>query len=128
MAGSNVGQIEPQDACDGSSRRLRRARAKPSATATTTGTASRAPTAEREVDRMLREWRAEADATRDWPTGSATASRRSAISHARSVGRRAKQCSPMSRALGEEIEKADHDGSKRLDKRQAPRFQRGSPA
>jgi hypothetical protein len=92
------------------------------------GNGEQGPKAEREVDRMLREWRAEADATRDWPTGSATASRRSAISHARSVERRAKQCSPMSRALGEEIEKADHDGSKRLDKRQAPRFQRGSPA
>ena len=46
-----------------------------------------APTAEREVDRMLREWRAEADATRDWPTRAATASRCSAISHARSAGR-----------------------------------------
>ena len=66
--------------------------------------------------------------TRDWPTRSATASRCSAISHARSAGRRAKPCSPMSRALGEETEKADHDGSKRLDKRQAPPFQRGSPA
>jgi hypothetical protein len=57
--------------------------------------------------------------TRDWPTRSATASRRSAISHARSAWRRAKPCSPMSRALGEETEKADHDRSKRLDKRQA---------
>jgi hypothetical protein len=28
--------------------------------------------------------------------------------------------------LGEETEKADHDGSKRLDKRQAPPFQSGS--
>jgi hypothetical protein len=92
-----------------SSRRSRRARAKPSATATTTGAASRAPTAEREVDRMLREWRAEADATRDWLTRLATASRRS-------------------RALGEETEKADHDGSKRLDKREASPFQSGSPA
>jgi hypothetical protein len=79
-----------------SSRRSRRARAKPSATATTTGTASRPP--RREVDRMFREWRAEADATRDWPTCSATASRCSAISHARSARRRAKPCSPMSRA------------------------------
>ena len=34
----------------------------------------------------------------------------------------------MVRTSGEETEKADHDGSKRLDKRQAPRFQRGSPA
>jgi hypothetical protein len=58
----------------------------------------------------------------------ATASRCSAISRARSVGRRAKPCSPMSRALGEETEKADHDGSKRLDKREALPFQRGSPA
>ena len=58
---------------------------------------------------------------------SATASRCSAISHGRSAGRQAKPCSPMSRALGEESEKADHDGSKRLDKRQAPPFQRGSP-
>jgi hypothetical protein len=34
----------------------------------------------------------------------------------------------MSRAFGEETEKADHEGSKRLDQREAPRFQRGSPA
>ena len=60
--------------------------------------------------------------TRDWPTRSAQASRCSAISHARSAGRRAKPCSPMSRALGEETERADHDRSKRLDKRQAPPF------
>ena len=66
--------------------------------------------------------------TRDWPTRSAQASRCSAISHARSAGRRAKPCSPMSRALGEETEKADHDWSKRLDKREAPPFQSGSPA
>jgi hypothetical protein len=46
--------------------------------------------------------------TRDWPTRSAPASRCAAISHARSAGRRAKPCSPMSRALGEESEKADH--------------------
>ena len=65
--------------------------------------------------------------TRDWPTRSAQASRCSAISHARSAGRRARPCSPMARALGEETEKADHDGSKRLDKREAPPFQRGSP-
>jgi hypothetical protein len=65
--------------------------------------------------------------TRDWPTRSATASRCSAILLARSAGRRAKPCSPMSRALREETEKADHDGSKRLDKREAPPFQRGSP-
>jgi hypothetical protein len=85
------------------------------------GNGEQASTAERELDRMLREWRAEADATRDWPTRSATASWRSAISHARSAGRRAKPCSPMSRALGEETEKADHDGSKRLDKRRPSR-------
>jgi hypothetical protein len=30
----------------------------------------------------------------------------------------------VSRALGEETEKADHDGSKRLDQREAPPFQR----
>jgi hypothetical protein len=66
--------------------------------------------------------------TRDWPTRSAPASRCSAISHARSAGRQAKPCSPMSRALGEETEKADHDGSKRLDKRQARPFQSGSQA
>jgi len=65
--------------------------------------------------------------TRDWPTRSATSSRCSAISHTRSAGRRAKPCSPMSRALGEETEKADHDGSKRLDKREASPFQSGSP-
>jgi hypothetical protein len=34
----------------------------------------------------------------------------------------------MSRALGEETVKADHDGSKRLDKREAPPFQSESPA
>jgi hypothetical protein len=34
----------------------------------------------------------------------------------------------MLRALDEETEKADHDGSKRLDQREAPRVQRGSPA
>jgi hypothetical protein len=66
--------------------------------------------------------------TRDWPTRSAPASRCSAISRARSAGRRAKPCSPMSGALGEETERADHDRSKRLDKRQAPPFQSGSPA
>jgi hypothetical protein len=34
----------------------------------------------------------------------------------------------MVRTGGEETEKADHDGSKRLDKREALPFQRGSPA
>jgi hypothetical protein len=34
----------------------------------------------------------------------------------------------MSRALGEETEKADHEGSKRLDKREALPFESGSPA
>ena len=66
--------------------------------------------------------------THDWPTRVATASRCSAISRARSAGRRAKPCSPMSRALGDETEKADHNGSERLDKRQASPFQSGSPA
>jgi len=66
--------------------------------------------------------------THDWPTRSAAASRCSAISPARSAGRRAKPCSPTSRALAEETEKADHDGSKRLDKREASPFQIGSPA
>jgi hypothetical protein len=48
--------------------------------------------------------------TRASPTRSATVSRCSAISHARSAGRRAKPCSPMSRALGDETEKADTMG------------------
>ena len=124
---SNVGQIERQDAYDALVEALEGAH-ETVGDSNDNGHGEQAPTAEREVDRMLREWRAEADATRDWPTRSATASRCSAISHARSAGRRAKPCSPMSRALGEETEKADHDGSKRLDKRQAPPFQSGSPA
>jgi hypothetical protein len=122
------GQIEPQDALDALHAALEEAARETVGDSNDNGNGEQAPTAEREVDRMISEWRAEADATRVWPTRSATASRCSAISHARSAGRRAKPCSPMSRALGEETEKADHDGSKRLDKRQAPPFQSGSPA
>jgi hypothetical protein len=125
---SNVGHIEPQDALDALPAALEEGARETVGDSNDNGNGEQAPTAEREVDRMLREWRAEADATRDWPTRAATASRCSAISHARSAGRRAKPCSPMSRALGEETERADHDRSKRLDKRQAPPFQSGSPA
>ena len=125
---SNVGQIERQDAYDALVEALEEGAHETVGDSNDNGHGEQAPTAEREVDRMLREWRAEADATRDWPTRSATASRCSAISHARSAGRRAKPCSPTSRALAEETEKADHDGSKRLDKREASPFQSGSPA
>jgi hypothetical protein len=55
--------------------------------------------------------------TRDWPTRSATASRCSAISHARSAGRRAKPCSPMSRAW--RGDRGDREGRSRWV--QAPR-------
>jgi hypothetical protein len=119
----NGGRIELQDAVDALLAAFEEAARAPSGD--TNCSAEPAPKVEREVDRMLCEWRAEADATRDWPTRSAAASR---ISPARSAGRRAKPCSPTSRALAEETEKADHDGSKRLDKREASPFQIGSPA
>jgi hypothetical protein len=77
---------------------------------------------------MLREWRTEADATHDWPTRSATGRGARPFRTRVRPGdeqNRARQCRF---ALGEETEKADHDGSKRLDKREAPPFQRGNPA
>jgi hypothetical protein len=126
--GSNVGQIKPQDAYDARVEAPEEGVRETVGDSNDNGNGEQVPTAEREVDRMLREWRAGADATRDWPPRAATASRCSAFSHARSAGRRAKPCSPMSRALGEESEKADHDGSKRLDKRQTPPFRSGTPA
>jgi hypothetical protein len=109
MSRSNGGRIEPQDAYDALVGALEEGARATVDHSNDNGNGAQAPTAEREVDRMLREWRAEADATRDWPTRLATASRRS-------------------RELGEETEKADHNGSKRLDQRQASPFQRGSPA
>ena len=109
MSDSNVGHIEPQDAYDALVEALEEGARETVGDSNDNGNGEQAPTAEREVDRMLREWRAEADATRDWPTRSATASWRSL-------------------SLGGETEKADHDGSKGLDKREASPFQRGSPA
>ena len=94
----NVGHIEPQDALDALPAALEEGARETLGDSNDNGNGEQAPAAEREVDRMLREWRAEADATRDWPTRAATASRCSAISHARSARRRAKPCSPMSRA------------------------------
>jgi hypothetical protein len=81
--GSNVGQIEPQDAYDALVEALEEGARETVGDSNDNGNGEQARRAEREVDRMLREWRAEADATRDWPTRSATASWPSAISHAR---------------------------------------------
>jgi hypothetical protein len=61
---SNVeGQIEPQDALDALRAALEEAVRETVGDSNDNGNGEQAPTAEREVDRMLREWRAEADAT-----------------------------------------------------------------
>ena len=59
---SNVGQIERQDAYDALVEALEGAH-ETVGDSNDNGHGEQAPTAEREVDRMLREWRAEADAT-----------------------------------------------------------------
>jgi hypothetical protein len=78
---SNVGHIEPQDALDALPAALEEGARETLGDSNDNGNGEQVPAAKREEDRMLREWRAEADATRDWPTRAATASRCSAISH-----------------------------------------------
>jgi hypothetical protein len=60
--GSNVGHIEPQDAYGALVEALEEGARETVGDSNDNGNGEQAPTAEREVDRMLREWRAEADA------------------------------------------------------------------
>jgi hypothetical protein len=61
---SNVeGQIEPQDALDALRAALEEAARETVGDSNDNGNGEQAPTGEREVDRMLREWRAEDNAT-----------------------------------------------------------------
>ena len=60
---SNGGRFEPQDALDALRAALEEAARETVGDSNDNGNGEQAPTAEREVDRMLREWRAEADAT-----------------------------------------------------------------
>jgi hypothetical protein len=59
--GKVEGQIEPQDALDALRTALEQGARETVGDSNDNGNGEQAPTAEREVDRMLREWRAEAD-------------------------------------------------------------------
>ena len=106
--GSNVGHIEPQDADDALVEALEEGARETVGDSNDNGNGEQGPHGRAgggsHASRMAGRSRRHPQ-----PTRLATASRRS-------------------RELGEETEKADHNGSKRLDQRQASPFQRGSPA